>query len=236
VPLSAALTETGFMDYRILIENQYDTTIFPGAIKGSPYRWDNRNSEHYRIRFVPGKTPLILWDPETDWDYTYKIWNRLVSIKPTDFGNTALEIELAELPHENPVDTSEQSYSFKYFFGDKIKGRAEELSSKNILALRVINNGHSIQPVELGLIDQNGSVVTVTVAINPGDFVYRLPIESFKPGSYLILPRPYPDFLPFRTDSSSKPFDKSRSEMVQVSILPGSEAGSNLLLEKIWLE
>jgi hypothetical protein len=179
---------------------------------------------------------LILWDPETDWDYTYKTWNRHVTIIPTDFGSTALNIHFSEFPHENPADSNERSYSYKYYFGDKIKGRTAELPLKKFLAIRAVNNGKSVQPVELGLIDQNGSVATVTVAINPGDTVCRLPVESFTVGSYLILPRPYPDFLPFRTLSTTKSFDRSMLEMLQVCIRPGKEAGANMLIEKIWLE
>ena len=73
---------------------------------------------------------LILWDAETDWESTFKIWNRAVDLKPTSEGETALAIQLKQLPDVDPENKSDRSYAFKFYFGEKIKGRCEELSQK----------------------------------------------------------------------------------------------------------
>lgn len=235
VELPAEFTDQGFLDYRIVIYDEKDTTVFPGPVKGSPYNWENRNSGTWRIGFIPAGSPLMLWNADRDWDYSWKIWDNNVNLVP-DGSGTVLKVNFAAFPHQNPLDSTEQSWSFKYYFGDKIKGRMLELLNIKSLALKVTNHLNTKQPVELGLIDKNGSVVTAALTIEPGDTVCRLPIESLTEGSCLILPRPYPDFLPLRIKYSDSPFDRRMVEMLQITLRQGQQNRADLLIEKIWLE
>ena len=89
---------SGLLDYRIMVICGVDTTIFPSGRNGNPWSWDNKANTTYTIRLVPADSPIILWDAETDWESTFKIWNRAVTLKPTIDGETALALTMKQLP------------------------------------------------------------------------------------------------------------------------------------------
>jgi hypothetical protein len=230
------MVRTGFLDYRIIIEDGKEITSFPGGRKGDPWSWVNRNSDTYTIRLVPEGSPLILWDAGTDWGSTYKMWSREVNLKPTGDGGTALAVQLDQLPEADPVDRNDRCYAFKFFFGEKIKGRSDELPQKKSLAIKVSNLLPSSQPIEIGLIDRNGTVLAGKINIKKKGKVFKIPLDSFAGAPFIVLPRPYPDFLPFKVQSAGKPFDWSSAEALQLIVRPGTQANTDLYIERIWLE
>jgi len=230
------MVRTGFLDYRIIIEDGKEITSFPGGRKGDPWSWVNRNSDTYTIRLVPEGSPLILWDAGTDWGSTYKMWSREVNLKPTGDGGTALAVQLDQLPEADPVDRNDRCYAFKFFFGEKIKGRSDELPQKKSLAIKVSNLLPSSQPIEIGLIDRNGTVLAGKINIKKKGKVFKIPLDTFAGAPFIVLPRPYPDFLPFKVQSAGKPFDRSSAEALQLIVRPGTQANTDLYIERIWLE
>jgi hypothetical protein len=227
---------SGFLEYRILVTGIKDTTTFPGGRQGNPWNRENRDNSAYSVRLVPAKSRLVLWNAATDWESTYKIWNRHITLKPTAEGETALALQLTHLPGPDPEDTSDRSYAFKFFFGNKIKGRYDELPAMKYLVIKASNLLASPQPVQVGLTDRNGSVMSGEISIIPGEMIYRIPLENFAGAPYLVIPRPFPDFLPYKIRHGNQPFDWSRAEGLQLMVRPGSQSNIGLYIEKIWLE
>ena len=190
----------------------------------------------YKLKLVPANSPLIVWNAETDWESTFKIWNRSVVLKPSEDGETALAVTLQQMPGPDPADNTDHSYAFKYFFGDRIKGRCDELLQKKFLAIKVTDLLTSAQPIQIGLIDKNGSVMAGEITVMPEEKVFRISLDSFVKAPYLVIPRPFPDFLPYKIQSGIKSFDWSSIETLQVIVKPGSQNNVDLYIEKIWLE
>jgi len=185
---------------------------------------------------VPDNPDLILWDAEKDWETSLSTWSPAVGLKPATDGKTVLSVRVREQPAGGNNNSGDQSFVFKSFFGDRIAGRRNEMAEKTILAMKYENHQASSQPVELGLTDNNGTVFAGDAILEPGSGIIRIPIKSFTRVPYIILPRPYPEFLPFRADMTSTPFDLSSAETLQVVISNGDAAGPDLSIEKIWLE
>lgn len=232
----ADITQNGFLTYRIIVECQQDTTTFPGGRTGDPWRWDNTDKAAYSIRLIPANSPLFIWNAETDWDNTNKIWNRSVSLKPTPEGETTLSILLDKLPAPDPLDKNNRNYAFKFYFAGKIKGRQEELPAKKYLVIKAVSLLTTPQPLEAGLIDRNGAVMAGNILVTPGDTIFRVPLNTFKPSYYLVIPRPYPDYQDFKVQTDIQPFEWQALEMLQLVVRPGKQANVNLNIEKIWLE
>jgi len=227
---------TGFLNYRIMVINSVDTTTFPCGRKGNPWSWENKDNSTYAIRIVPANSPLILWNAETDWESTFKIWNHAVTLKPTTDGATALAVTLDQLPDPDSSDKANLNYAFKFFFGNKIKGRSNELSQKKFLAIETSDRLTSPQPIQIGLLDKNGSVMAGELAVLPNSTIFRIPLDSFVKAQYLIIPRPFPDFLSYKIQSGNKSFDWSSMETLQLIVKPGNQSNVDLYIEKIWLE
>jgi hypothetical protein len=146
-----------------------------------------------------------------------------------------LAIQLQKLPAVNPQDWNDLNYAFKYFFGEKISGRSNELPQKKQLVIKASNLLTSAQPMEIGLIDKNGTAIAAEINITPNENIWRIPLNEFSNGSFLIIPRPFPEFLPYKLPSNSKAFDWSSAEMLQVVVKPGKQENVNLNIERIWL-
>jgi hypothetical protein len=189
----------------------------------------------YTLHPVSASARLILWDAQKDWEYSYKIWNRSVNVKPFNGGN-ALAVTLPQLLQEDPIHPADLSYSFRFYFGNKIKGRINELSHKKYICLEASNELTDDQPLLIGLVDEGGSVVATKISVEKGRQVYKIPLTSLQPSFNLVLPRPYPDFLPFKIPSTAKTFDKNAAEMLQLMILPGKQAKTDLHISSVWLE
>jgi hypothetical protein len=227
---------TGFLQYRIIVDTEAGTYTYPHGQKGNPWSWESSDNTTYTLRMVPESSPLVLWEAQTDWEASFKIWNPNVTLKPTNLDGTALSIEMAQLPNENPLQKEDRNYAFKFYFGNKTKGRSDELAKKSSLVIKTTNSKTAPQPIEIGLIDKNGSVVSAKALIDNQSQTYRLVLNSFAPASFLVIPRPYPDFLAYSVETNEKPFDWTALETLQVIVKPGQEAAVDLLIEKIWLE
>jgi hypothetical protein len=227
---------TGFLNYRVIVADSKGTTIFPNGGNDNPWSWVNHDNVTYTIRLVPENSPLIIWDAETDWEPTYKIWNPEVVLKPTNDGGTALAINMKHLPDVDPVNKDNRNYAFKFYFKEKIIGRYDELSQKKFLVVKASDYLSLPQPIEVGLIDKNGSVLAGEMVITPEKKVFRVALSTFKTAQFLIIPRPFPEFLPYTVQSFNKSFDWSSVETLQLIVKPGREDDVNLNIEKIWLE
>ena len=231
-----SMTETGFLNYHIMVECANDTTTFPAGKKENPWRWDNTNNPAYTIRIAPQQSPIVIWHAATDWENTLKTWIRSVSLQPSSDGETTLAIRMEQLPVVDENNQPDHSYAFKFFFGDKIVNRRDEVGTKKFLAVKTVNLINTLQPIEIGLIDKNGSVLSGKLNVNANDNVYKISLSSFKGTSFIIVPRPFPDFLPYRVQTNDQPFDWSSIEVLQVELKPSKQTNVNLNIEKIWLE
>jgi hypothetical protein len=231
------MLDNGFLDYRIMVIDTKDTTKFPGAKTGDPWKWGNRNDATYQVRLVPENSALMLWNAATDWNNSLTVWNPEVSLKPVSTGETALCLNMSQLPDVDPTGETERNYAFKFYFANKIKGRYNELINKHFVVIKAHNALQTAQPVELAFIDQNGSVYAASSELKPNELTLRIPLQSFANGTYLVIPRPFPVFLPYQSDyKNDKPFDWSSSETLQLMVKPGTQSAVNLEIEKIWLE
>ena len=232
------ITQLGFLNYRIIVEDETSTIKFPGGKKGDPWSWENRSDEtSYSIRLIPANSTLTLWSAENDWEKSFKIWNRSVNLKPTAEGNVTLSVQLDQLPDIDPINKSDRNYAFKFFFGNKIKGRVNELLQKKFIVIKASNALSTSQPIEIGLIDKNGTVYAGSINLTSSEQIFKIPLSSFMKASYLIIPRPFPEFLPYKVQTSNTcAFSWSDIETLQLMINPSTQKNVNLNIEKIWLE
>jgi hypothetical protein len=227
---------SGFLEYRIIVETGIDTTTFPSGKRGDPWSWVNKDNDVYSVKLLPEDPLMTLWEAGVDWEMTNKIWNRNVYLKPMKDCETALNIQLEKLQEVDPADKNSRNYAFKFFFGGKVKGRSDEFSKMKFVAVKAINNQSVPQLLEVGLIDENGCVMAGKFRINPGEKELRVPLSAFVPAPFLIIPRPFPDFLPYKVLPDGKAFNWSSVETLQVVVLPDELGKVNLNIEKIWLE
>jgi hypothetical protein len=236
VNVPAELLNTGLLQYRVMVEDTIQTTTFPGAIAGDPWSWENSVPETFTLKLLPQNSQLSLWDAATDWENSYKTWHPNVNLQPLHNGQTALAIDMNELPQPKSNSVYKNNYAFKFYFANKVAGRSNELVEQKNIVIKVKNQKTHNQPIEVGLIDKNGSVVSATIMVSPKNNLYKIPLAKFKPAPFLVIPRPYPDYMPYTVDTNYHAFELKKAESLQVIVTSGKKSDVNLLIEKIWME
>ncbi len=65
----------------------------------------------------------------------------------------------------------------------------------------------------------------------------EIPLSDLKKDSYLLLPRPYPGFLPLRfTSAATNPFTISDAEKLEISFSAKNENPTSIEVESVWLK
>ncbi len=92
---------------------------------------------------------------------------------------------------------------------------------------------------KLSLITTDADAYTVTVSLTKEWKEIEIPLSSLQKDSFLLLPRPYPGFLPLRFKKDEiKPFNIMDTERLEISFGEGIKSSSpvSIEVESIWLE
>jgi hypothetical protein len=124
------------------------------------------------------------------------------------------------------------------YIGQKLQGRAADLTGfkEVVVKARASQAGARVKLV-LATKDAAAYAAAVPVTQEPGEI--RIPLASFQPDALLLVPRPYPSFLPlaFQTSATSKPLAMSSIEVLQLIVETGSDGTApSLDIESIRLQ
>jgi hypothetical protein len=234
----ADMVTTGLLNYRIILQKGNEFAIFPGNHKENPQAWDNYINETWQTFVVSENAELEIFNATVDRARIYPGFRRGFQssyITGTEPSQLVLRLSATELSDDHTI-------GFVHYFGDKLQGRISEISSFDSLVIRARTSGAELVKAKITLIDKNAfafsSFVTLTNRLQ--DIV--VPLNNLVPDSILLLPRPYPGFLPlwFR-GSGNASFDLSEIERIQITI--GSELHESefrkpysMEVESIWLK
>lgn len=241
--IPAEILEPGYINYTISLTSGGKTRSFPAEKEGTPRDWDFYDATSYGTAVVPQTNSLYLFQAFTDAEEVSKEWRKGSHLIPGDQPGTAsLQIPVEQLfvcDAENLNGPKIHDFALRYNFRDKIAGRAQEVSTFKKLVLRGNSKNKSF-PVQLALIDSAGNTYGGTLTLDPNKQEYTLDLAELRPVKQVVLPRPYPTFLPYFFEPSTvKPLDLSSIETLQISIgadVPDPEAPYAFEIESVRLE
>lgn len=217
--------EIGRFEYFIVVTfDNGDSYTFPERRKGHPGDWDFNNVKKYSTRVVPTSFPIHLFDADEDSRFLVSPWRKnSFSLLPTEKKDQSIyEVNIDELfvpDNENLNAKPIFDFSFKHFILDKIKGRKGDLSKKEELVI----NGRSLNNcrVQVAFVMENGSSFGSTLEFTPEIMEHRMKLKDFNPVKTVLLPRPYPSFLPYYFNHDNEPkFEVEKIQAVQFSLGP----------------
>ncbi|MCL6266333.1 hypothetical protein [Flagellimonas myxillae] len=219
--------EVGILNYYITVTMENgDNYTFPDKRKGLPNDWDFDDNNRFRTRVVPASFPIHLFEASEDSKFLVHPWRKnAFKLLPTEEKNESIyEIEIEELfvpNNENINATPIFDFSFKHFILDKVKGRKKDLDKKVEMIVKGRSTRKKNCKVQVALVMVNGSSFGATIELSPEEKEYRVKLSDFIPVKTVLLPRPYPSFLPyyFNNDNKAK-FDIEKIEAVQFSLGP----------------
>jgi hypothetical protein len=222
-----SMMNTGFLEYRIIVQKQGKYQTFPENIPSHPWDWDFYGDAPYRIRVVPKDYPIYLFDAGKDSRMLNRRWIRGSGylVPGREPSGAALEIRVDQLFHpdpENPEADPIYDYSMRFAFGKKIDGRAADLRGKS----RIVFTGNSLNEkpckLQITLVDKQANAYGGILEIQPAYGSYTLNIDQLKKVKPVTLPRPYPTFLPYYFEGGTdEAFHIEKIEVLHLSIGPG---------------
>jgi hypothetical protein len=234
----ADLVTPGQLQYRIILRKGKDVSVFPGELKGEPFAWDNYQNETWKTFVADEKGRLELFNPTTDRTArTFPVWRRgfqtsyITSEQP---GQLVLRMTTTEMGNVKAM-------GFQFSFVDKIKGRLGEMNAFEKLVLRARTTSANPVKAKIVLIFSDASSMATTAMLSNSFQDVQIPLSTFLVDAALLMPRPYPDFLPlFFKGNTGKPnwTDVERVEITIGADLPPTELKKPYMLdvESVWLQ
>lgn len=237
--IPADILTPGMLSYRIVVQKGEEYSVFPGNHKGNPFTWDNYINETWSTFVAAPFSNLEIFSPTVDRNIiAYPIvWRGDVKsdfISGTNPRQLIWNISTPKLREEHTI-------GMQYFFADKIKGRADELSSFKKVLIRAKSSNETPVRTRVTLINKDAAAYTAFVMLDNNFKDFEIILSDFKPDSYMLLPRPYPAFMPlwFKA-SSAQPLKLKDMEKLEVTIgsdlsEPQFDKPHNLQIESVWL-
>jgi len=200
--IPAAEVTTGFLTYRIIIKDADKYISFPGGHEGDPYSWDNISNETWQTFVAAPNGKLSLFNATTDRSRTnayFPVFTRNGGAQFTSGEETGQLTFRAS----SPAIKQGQVMGLQLFVGDKIKYRLPEVSAYSKVVIRARTIAGQTGKLKITLLNSDASAYSAPVELTDQFKNTEIPLSAFKPDSSLLLPRPYPGFLPLWFKASS---------------------------------
>jgi hypothetical protein len=225
--IPAEYVQEGFLNYYILVETDKEVRTFPADRKGHPFNWDFWDRKSYQIKVLNQAHAITLFNAANEPSgLSLKFWPDNYKLMPTDQENEReIQIELNQL---HKVDTENLNaspiydYTMSYFIDKETVQLNKFLNAKNELIIKARSLDKKVLPVQLALVDNLGVAYGAIVELGTELKEYRISLKDLKQVKTVIMPRPYPTFLPYYFEHTIKNDFKIESiQKVQLSIGPG---------------
>lgn len=215
-----SLVRAGILTYVIKAEYKSGKeTVYPGGIDGPTTSWEYNNPESYSVKVLPKGSEIQLYNAESS--------NEAISY----FGNSGMRssLVLSGVPGEtsmqftavNPDNTSKRPNSSNviYAMENYVGGVVSSISKYADTYSQILVQGKAIDKpvlVEISLISKDGNAYSAKTIFSADQSSKIIHLNDFAEGRMLLLPRPYPVFLPlWYTNKVKKTFSLSEMEKIQ---------------------
>jgi hypothetical protein len=224
----ADMVTPGLINYRVMVQKDSGIYTFPGGFSGDPYAWDEYRNESWQVAVAAPDGAIGLFNAVADRD-KLMFYNTAWRTNTTEYTATDRPKELAlKATIGEPTGTSLMGW--QTFFGNRLSGRTAELASFTTLVLK----GRSAQGanVKLSLITSDADAYSAPVQLNTDWTEIEIPLSSLKKHSFLLLPRPYPGFLPLNyTSAGTRQLDIKNAEKLEITFGEDAKAGAPVSIE-----
>lgn len=234
--IPAELVRNGMLKYQIIIHQANgDEVTFPGHIKGNPNAWDRLEPESYQTYAAAKNARVEIFNAALDGKnsniYNPNWTNGKVEYV-SDENPSVLSMKLSvSMPESN------QLMGFQHFFADKITGRVLELNNLKKLVIKIKADTEN-RKVKVGLIDTDAHFFSTEILAGKDFQLIEIPLNQLKSDAQLLLPRPYPSFLPLYYQSPNQAaFDLKNAEKLEVTFGYGAITKPiHIIIESIYLK
>lgn len=193
---------TGLGEYVLTVYAGGEARTFPDDMDGVPFAWDYTGTDWWRVPVVAPDASLVLFDGRqnlddllipTPWRYVPFQTGWVSGSEPGRLAARAVVASFEREPHH---------FTLRSVVPETQRARLGDVGEGAVLRVDVrgVEGGG---PLDLALVMRDGTAWGTTVDL-PADWAtVEVPVASLRPVPLYLLPRPYPQFLPYRFDSDA---------------------------------
>ncbi len=216
----AGLAREGLVEYAIAVYEDGAGRTFPGGTAGDPGRWDYTGRDAWRVPVVAARAPIVLFDARRDldhvlaphpWEYVRFRTDVTAGGEPGRLALSAVVEDFEPAPHH---------FALRTFLPPGQRTRLADVAGGGVLRVRARAVGGAADRMEVALVDRDGSARGATVELTGAWREIAVPLTDLRPVPLALLPRPYPQFLPylFRPETPVGPSRPAGLDGLQFSV------------------
>lgn len=233
------LIREGYFNYTIEVAiaglRETFPTTGPGVLNRRP---------GYRTAVLPAARKLFIFNAYEDGDQVSRVWRPGSGLIPTGEPSRAelvTHVDRLFIPDpENKEGKPIHDYSMRFNFRPRIGSDPDQLDKFNVIFIKGRSLKETALKLQVAFITRTGATAGAIIELPANSSVVSLDKNALRPVDMVILPRPYPTFLPYYFHNESA-FHWADVETIQISAGPGlsdedKKAGVSFAIESIWIE
>jgi hypothetical protein len=187
----------GLLEYVVAVYENGEARTFPGGVAGHPFQWDFTGREFWRVPVVAPEAAVLLFDGRRDldhilyphpWQYVRFRTDVVAGSEPTRLALSTVVEDFTPAPHH---------FALRTFLTAGQRTRLSEADTSGVLRIRARAVGRAADRLEVALVERDGSAWSAVLELTEAWQHFVVPVSSLRPASLALLPRPYPQFLPY---------------------------------------
>jgi hypothetical protein len=187
----------GLLEYMVSVYEGGKARTFPGGVPGHPFQWDFTGRESWQVPVVAAGAPILLFDAWRDrdhllvphpWSYVRFRTDVAAGSGPERLALSAVVEDFAPAPHH---------FALRTFLPETQRTRLADADSAGVLRVRARAVGRAADRVEVSLVERDGTAWGAVIDLADAWRDIVVPLADLRPTALALLPRPYPQFLPY---------------------------------------
>lgn len=200
IPLE--LLRAGMIEYGIAVFAGGHARTYPSGEVGHPGRWDFTGQAYWEVPVVAAGTPLLLFDARRDrdnllvphpWQYVRFRVGFVGGTMPDRLALQAIVEDFDPAPHHFAIRSS---------LPEEALQRLHEASPGAVLRVVGRTTGRKSGKLEVALVEKGGAVWGADIVLADTWQDVTVPLSSFRLVPLVLLPRPFPEYMPYRLESA----------------------------------
>ncbi|WP_222596963.1 hypothetical protein [Chitinophaga pinensis] len=230
--LAPEILQPGLLQYRLIIQQGDHYTSFPGRHEGDPYAWDNYQKDTWQTFIAAPNAMLSLLNVADNKDLiTIPAYTQGAYTAGSSSGQLAIRIA----GHGKGTDTIT---GVSRAVAASIKDRVSGLKAYNTIVIRARVQGVSAAQASIALITADASAFATVFPLKDTYSDIEVPLSSLSADRALLLPRPYPGFMPLWFKAAQQTaFDISQLDKIELTNVPAADTTPYTIeVESVWLK
>ena len=206
VQVPAELIREGLVEYVVSVYEGDEARNFPGRDGGEigdPYHWDFTGRTFWQVPVVAAGAPVLLFDGRRDlghvlyphpWEYVPFRTDIVAGSEPQRLALSAVVEDFTPPPHH---------FALRTFLPESQRTRLGEAPAGDVLRVRARAAGRASDRMEVALVERDGTAWGTVIELMDAWREFVIPLSDLRPTSLALLPRPYPQFLPYLRETTT---------------------------------